>query len=305
LLSKKEICIVCCGLVSTGLSAFALGISSAHAAGPTGPGESVGFPGDATVPPDGISGDASAAAEAGKTDFMSLYTGYSYAEDSNFYYLGGSAALNGDSSRRGFLIEGFAGWGDYSYLNSSVPGGKVDADLTELSVLLGYQVFAGKVELSASAGVDWQDTRLSPKDDTNPVAGSETDFIATANMEAPLSERFDFKLYGAYSIVNETYWAKSRIGYKFGESRRFKVGPEGAFYGNENQDSQQVGAFISVPVGKRLDLSFAGGFNFVANDEFFEELESGGRTLFSAGSFGGLGGLTDGGYASVTLSTWF
>jgi hypothetical protein len=186
MVSKKALCIICCALLSTiALSVFALGISSAHAAGPNGPGESVGFPGDATVPPDGIDGDASAAAEAGKTDFMSLYTGYSYAEDSNFYYLGGSAALNGDSSRPGFLIEGFAGWGDYSYLNSSVPGGKVDADANQLSVLLGYQVFAGKVELSASAGVDWQDTRLSPKDDMNPVAGSETDFIATGYEDAP------------------------------------------------------------------------------------------------------------------------
>jgi len=215
------------------------------------------------------------------------------------------AALNGDFSRNGFLIEGFAGWGDYSYPNSLVPGGKVDAELTQLTALLGYQVFAGKVKLSASGGVDWQDTRLSPNDPTNPVNGSATDFIAKGNMETPLSERFDLRLYGAYSIVNETYWAKGRVGYKFGESLRFKVGPEGAFYGNENQDSQQAGAFISIPVGQRLNLDLSGGFNFVANDEFFQTLESGGQTFFATGSFGGLGGLTDGGYANVSLSTWF
>ncbi len=285
-------------LISTIASiVFVLSLPSAHAAGPSGPGEPVDFPDDATVPADGISGDASPVAEAGETDFMSLYTGYSYAEDSNFYYVGASAALNGDSSRRGFLIEGFAGWGDYHYFNSVVPGGKVDAKLTELSALLGYQVFVGKVELSASAGVDWQDTRLSPKDPTNSTSGSEIDFITTASMKTPLSERLDLKLYGGYSIVNETYWAKGRIGYKLGKSRRVKIGPEGAFYGNENQNSQQAGAFISFPLGKRLDLSLAGRFNFVTNDEFF--------TKIGSGSFGGLGGLTDGGYASVTLSTWF
>lgn len=308
MLAKKKFCVVYCKLISTiAPIVFILGFSiAAHAAGPADPGERVVFPDDAAVPADKLPGVASPVAEAAReTDFMSLYTGYSYAEDSNFFYMGGSAALNGDWSRPGFLIEGFAGWRDYHYLNSAVPGGKVDAELTELGALLGYQVIVGKATLSASAGVDWQDNRLSPKDPTNPVSGSETDFIATASMQTPLSERLDLKLYGAYSIVNETYWAKGRIGYKFGKSRRIKIGPEGAFYGNENQDSQQAGAFISLPLGKRLDLAFAGGFNFVANDEFFQQLESGGQTLFATGSFGGLGGLTDGGYASVTLSTWF
>jgi hypothetical protein len=268
-----------------------LGCSSAHAAGPAGPGEGGGYETVAPRP----------AEAAPETDFLSFDTGYAFTEDSNFYYADFWAALNGDSSRSGFVIDGYGGWGNYHYFNSDVPGGRVDAELTELSALLGYQVIAGKVTLSASAGVDWQDNRLSPKDPTNPVSGSETDFIAAASMKAPLSERLDLKLNGGYSIVNGTYWAKGRIGYKFGESRRFKIGPEGAFYGNENQNAEGVGAFISVPLGKRLDLSFAGGFKFVANDEFFGAV----KTSFAEGSFGGLAGLTDGGYANVTLSTWY
>ena len=31
-------------------------------------------------------------------------------------------------------------------------------------------------------------------------------------MKTPLAERLDLKLSGGYSIVNETYWAKGRIG---------------------------------------------------------------------------------------------
>jgi hypothetical protein len=46
-----------------------------------------------------------------------------------------------------------------------------------------------------------------------------------------------------------------------------------------------------------MDVIVAGGFNFVANDEFFDELGS--------GSFGGLGGISDGGYGNVSISTWF
>jgi hypothetical protein len=109
----------------------------------------------------------------------------------------------------------------------------------------------------------------------------------------------------AYSIVNGTYWAKARMGYKFGAARRFAIGPEGAFYGNENQNAEGIGAFLSVPVGERLYLSFGGGFKFVANDEFFKNIGTGFESLVAEGSFGGLAGLTDGGYASVSLSTWY
>ena len=284
------------------LSVLVLGLASAYAAGPAGPGEPPDLP---TVKPVEIPSEVPPVAEpAPETDFMSLYTGYSFAEDSNYYFAGVWAALNGDWSQRGFVVEGYAAWGDYQYPNSAVPG-NVDAELAELSGLLGYQVFLGKVALTASGGVDWQDTRLSPKDPFNPVSGSGTDFIATASMKTPLSKRVDLKLSGAYSIVNETYWAKAKIGYKIGKSRRVVVGPEGAFFGNENQNTQRVGAFVSLPLAERLYVSFAGGFNFVANEEFFEQLESGGETLFATGEFGGLGGLTDGGYASVSLSTWF
>lgn len=270
-----------------------LGCSSAHAAGPAGPGEG----GGSEIPVVALSPTEAAP----ETSFLSFDTGYAFAEGSNFYYADVSAALNGDDSRSGFFIEGYGGWGDYHYFNSAVPGGRVNAELTEASGLLGYQVVAGKVILSASAGADWQDNRLSPKDPTNPVSGSQTDFIAAASMKAPLSERLDLKLNGGYSIVNGTYWAKARIGYKFGQSRRFKIGPEGAFYGNENQNAEGVGAFISIPVSNRLDLSFDGGFKFVANEQFFETVGS----QIAEGSFGGLAGLTNGGYASVTLSTWY
>ena len=73
---------------------------------------------------------------------------------------------------------------------------------------------------------------------------------------------------------------------------------------NENFNSQRAGAFITFPLASRLALTLAGGFNFVANDEFFEELESGFKKI-PAGSFGGLGGITDGGYGNVSISTWF
>ena len=227
-------------------------------------------------------------------DFITIYTGYEFVEDSNFFYAGFIAAANGDLARPGFLIQGFGGFGDYEYRNSGVPGGTVNADLTELSGLLGYQLFAGTVRFRAFAGVDWQDNDLSPPDPANPVSGSDTNFVTTGNITTVGPGLYYFDLFGSYAVTNQTYWSRARIGYKFGH---LTAGPEGAFYGNENFNSQRVGGFLKFPLWSRMDVTVAGGFNFVANDEFFDELGS--------GSFGGLGGISDGGYGNISISTWF
>ena len=255
--------------------------SSAHA---TGPGESAG-PVDLVPPvPDPVP----------DPDFITIYSGFEIVEDSNFFYSGFIAAVNGDLSRHGFLIQGFGGIGDYEYFNSGAPDGKVHADLTEASGLLGYQFFAGDIRFRAFGGVDWQDNDLSPPDQANPVSGRETDFVATGNITTVSPKPLYFNLFGSYSIANQTYWSKARVGYNFG---RLVIGPEGAFYGNENFNSQRAGAFVRFPLARRLDATLAGGFNFVINDEFFDD--------FGSNSFGGLGGITDSGYGNISLSTWF
>jgi hypothetical protein len=234
-------------------------------------------------------------------DFMTIYSGFEFVDDANFFYAGLLAALNGDLSRRGLLIQGFGGIGHYQYLNSAVSSGRVDAELTEASGLVGYQFFTGNLRFRAFGGVDWQNTNLSPPDPANPVSGSETDFVATADVETVGSNPLYFDLFGSYSITNQTYSSKARIGYNFG---RVVVGPEGAFYGNENFNSQRAGAFLKFPLSRKLQVTLAGGFNFVANDEFFEEL-GGGLQEVTTGAFGGLGGITDSSYGNISITTWF
>jgi len=255
-----------------------------------GPGEGAG-PLEITTTPTAAPG----------TDFISIYTGGEFVKDSSFGYGGAIVALNGDLARPGFLIQGFGGFGPYEYRNSAVPGGTVDGELTEASGLLGYQFFAGNVRFRAFGGVDWQNNHLSPPDPTNPVSGSETNFVATGNLTTVGPRLLYFDLFGSYTITNRTYWARGRLGYKFGASRRIIIGPEGWFYGNENFNSQRAGAFITVPIGPRLSLTGSGGFNFVANKAFFNEIGG----VFSSGEFGGLGGITNGGYGTVSISTWF
>jgi hypothetical protein len=132
------------------------------------------------------------------------------------------------------------------------------------------------------------DNSLHPPDPENPVSGSNTGVVATADIKTVGDQRLFFNLYGSYSLVNNTYWSRARVGYNFG--------PEGAFYGGETFNSERAGAFIDLKF-RRFDLTFAGGFNFVANKEFFDALGS--------GSFAGLGGIfADSGYGNVS-TTWF
>ena len=227
-------------------------------------------------------------------DFATVYSGFEVVKDSWFYYGGAIVALNGDMSRRGFLIQGLGGIGNYKYKNSGVPGGTVNGDITEGSGFLGYQFYAGNARFRTFVGVDWQDNSLHPPDPTNPVSGSETGVVGTADIEKVGPGSFYYDLYGSFTSVNNTYWSKLRLGYNFG---RIVIGPEGAFYGDENFHSERAGAFIKFKLMERFDLTVAGGFNAVDNNKFINELGS--------GSFGGLGGIVDGGYGSVSLSTWF
>jgi hypothetical protein len=170
----------------------------------------------------------------------------------------------------------------------------VDGDITEASGLVGYQFYTGNVRFRTFVGVDWQDNSLHPPDPANPVAGGQTGVVVTADLETVGPRPFYYDLYGSFTSANDTYWSKVRVGYNFG---RIVIGPEGAFYGDENFHSERAGAFVKFGLLRRLDVTVAGGFNAVDNNQFINALGS--------GSFAGLGGLVDGGYGNVSISTWF
>src|SRR5262249_37766703 len=137
------------------------------------------------------------APEQPQVDSVSVYTGVEAVKDAWFFYGGAEVALNGDMSRRGFLIQGLGGIGNYKYLNSAVPGGTVHGDITEASGFLGYQFFAGNAQFKTFVGVDWQDNSLHPPDPANPVSGSHAGVVITADLAPKETRRFYYDLYGS------------------------------------------------------------------------------------------------------------
>ena len=226
--------------------------------------------------------------------FIVTYSGIDFVEDAHFFYSGGIIALNRDISRNGFLLKGFVGTGDYEYLTSDVPGGKVDADATDLSGMLGYQVYSGNYRFAAYAGISWIDNDLNPRDPQNPTAGSETGFAVSGEFDTVQTKPLYMSLIGQYTTAYDTYWSRARVGYRFGT---VVVGPEGIFMGDETFDAQRAGGFVSLPISIKRDvtfeLTFSGGYQWIGEDEV------------NGGFFGGPAGTSDGGYGNVNISASF
>lgn len=233
-------------------------------------------------------------ANGGDATYVVLYSGVDFVEDAHFFYSGGIVALNRDISKNGVLLQGFLGTGDYEYQTTGVPGGNVDADLTMIRGMIGYQWFTPGTRIAGYVGFDWQDHDLNPKDPANPVAGSEGGFLVSGEMETVETKPLYLGLIGQYSTAHDTYWARARAGYRFG---RFVIGPEGVFLGSVTYDAQRAGGFISVPLNLARDVYFevtlSGGYQWIGDDNT------------NGTDFGGIGGTQDGGYGNIGFSTSF
>lgn len=256
-----------------GALAFLSSVSSAHAA-------AIDF-----FAPNGTGDDAT---------YIVTYSGIDFVEDAHFFYSGGIIALNRDISKNGFLLQGFVGTGDYEYNTDDVPGGKVDADATELSAMLGYQIYSGNYRFAAYVGVGWIDNDLNPKDPENPTAGDETGVAVSGEFDTVETRPIYMSLIGQYTSAYDTYWSRARVGYRF---NRIVAGPEGIFMGDETYDAQRAGGFVSVPISVKRDvtfeLTFSGGYQWIGEDDL------------GGNFFGGPAGTTDGGYGNVNISAAF
>lgn len=222
--------------------------------------------------------------------WIATYTGADFAKDSFYSYSGAVVSLQRDLSRSGFVFQGFAGYGSYEY-DSSVPGGKVDGDVTQLAAMLGYLWVRPGAAVGLYIGADYHDHDLTPRDPTNDVRGSEMGFRVGGDVRLYGPQHY-FSLEGYYSTAFETYWSRARVGVNLG---RFIIGPEASADGNEGYDAQRLGAFamfkLDIFGGRNpAELTIHGGYQFVDDDN------SSSRASASGG---------EGGYAGFNLSFAF
>jgi hypothetical protein len=218
--------------------------------------------------------------------WIATYSGVDFANNSVYAYSGAVVSLQRDLSRSGFVFQGFAGYGSYTYISPGIFS-SVDGDVTQLAASLGYLFIGQGISVGVYAGVDYQNHDLSPFDPFSPVSGSKSGLRIGGDIRS-IGPRHYFTLEGYYSTAFETYWARARAGMNFG---RLVVGPEAVVLGNDGFDAQRIGAFTVIKLDLQLrnpvELTLNSGYQFLDDVSF--------------GSFGG----GEGWYGGVNVTFVF
>jgi Cellulose biosynthesis protein BcsS len=231
-----------------------------------------------------------------------IYSDVDFLKDATTIDSGATIALNGNLARQGFIVELYAGLSLYSYLNSDVPGGKVDANAPEFYGRVGYQWFMGNLRFETTIGDDVQRLNLDPSDPTNPQRGTKNGFMVAGELETNDAKPVYLDVTGEFSTANDAYWSRARLGYNLGGD--FILGPEGLFIGDDTYNSQRVGGFLSFPIKlsdkSSLGVSLSGGYSYFQS---VPGQNTGGPT--GDNSFGGASGSGNSSYGAIAISTNF
>jgi Cellulose biosynthesis protein BcsS len=224
------------------------------------------------------------------TQSLVLFSGFDVAKDSTYLFQGAVLALNRDLAKDGFMLRAYVGHADYEYDSGNV---RISGSDWQYDAMIGYKIGRGAMWAAAYIGIDYQDHKLTPKDPTNPVSGSEVGFkvaldAATLRTEGPLYA----SLSGNYSTAFDSYWARGRVGMNHGH---MTFGPEVVALGNSGFDATRVGGFFTFDVKITptlpLELTISAGHQFVSGDS-------------NGGSLGGSSG-GEGAYVGVSVTSIF
>lgn len=221
---------------------------------------------------------------------VSIYYGTDRARDSRGYYVGGTIALNGDLGKSGFVLKGGAALSNYDYLTTTVPGGEVEGESTQVNGSIGYQISQDRFGATIAFGADYQNIDLSPDDPAATTKGSETGFIVSGDLYVLMpfmpggdSERgIKLDLGGSYSTAFDSYWSRLRLGYNTG---KVSMGPEVVAMGGEDYEAQRVGGYVTYSFdflpGMGSEISFSVGHQFVPGQGGGSANRSGGEGLYA------------------------
>lgn len=226
----------------------------------------------------------------GRPRAVSIFYGTDFARNSHGYFLGGTIALNGDLGKSGFVLKGNAGLSNYDYLTTTVPGGEVEGESTQVNGLVGYQFSQDRIGATIAIGADYQNIDLSPDDPGATTKGSETGFIVSGDLYVLIpfaagggSERgIKLDLGGSYSTAFDSYWSRLRLGYDTG---KVSIGPELAAMGGEDYEAQRVGGYVTYSFdflpGMGSEISFSVGHQFVPDQGGGGVNRGGGEGLYA------------------------
>lgn len=146
-----------------------------------------------------------AAAPRAESEVLALVGGEA-GENSNYAYAGAIVPIESGG-------EGFAArfWGDRSAYSYESGGDEIEAEAYGAEAALAYRWNGEWGYASASAGVRYRDTELSPGDPDNESEGGHTDIAVATNGRAHVSESYDITWNASHEIDQQNTFARAGL----------------------------------------------------------------------------------------------
>jgi hypothetical protein len=232
----------------------------------------------------GLASNASAQDAAYRPSTVSTFSGVDFAPDSRTTYAGIVVSLQGNLDKSGFVFRAYGGNGDYDYRSD---GTKFDGDDVDLDAGIGYLFVTTRFTAAVYAAVNYRDIDITPFDPTNDVQGDETGFRVIGELDSSEEDPFYYSFGGAYSTAFDSWYAMLRLGYN---AKRFAFGPEGLVSGEEGDETQRLGGFVTY----RFDLipTVPAQVTAYGGKQFVEDDDGDGEGFTSSGGEGAYGGVS-------------
>ncbi|HLL28753.1 MAG TPA: cellulose biosynthesis protein BcsS [Xanthobacteraceae bacterium] len=185
-----------------------------------------------------------------------LWLGFDVNKDSDYGYIGGVYAYNGNLNKDGWLFRLNGGDGHYEY-NRAV-GVRQGVDFQTGDVMIGYQTFVGHTRYSGYVGAYIQN------DDNSDPAAKVKGTRVGAKVQGEIFSQFDSNWYGLilanYASAWNNYLVMAKLGYQI--TPTVSIGPEGMAIGNDRYDEARAGAFVALNVTPSAQLILSGGYSW-------------------------------------------
>jgi hypothetical protein len=166
----------------------------------------------------------------------------------------GAGRVDGHGLFQRYWLDGFG----YEY--DGAPG-HVKAHAWGAEMSLGWGTSSPTGWASASAGLRFTDTSLSPNDPGATARGSQAGFKVQVDGEQRLGENWKLGAIASYTTRQDGYWARLRLMYRSAASQ--STGLELVANGNNEADSTAAGLVYELrPNGSRWSIGLKAGYRW-------------------------------------------
>jgi hypothetical protein len=188
-----------------------------------------------------------------------LFSGFDLWRSGGFIH-GGVLWSPGGLEREGFTLKLLTGGGDYRYQSR---GTEIRGESGLVSVMPGWRIKSGRLEITAVAGADLQVHRLTPDDPGNRTRGTHAGVRAGFDLWYQPSDEMMVAAGVSASTIGPNYWSRLATGWRIFD--RIWVGPEAVALGGSNYQQLRLG--IHATSFKTGPLEWSAGVGYTRDSD--------------------------------------